>query len=143
MHIVFVCTGNTCRSPMAEHLFRAKLRKQGRKGITCGSAGLYAEKGQPATGHSTEVCKEQGVNLEGHRATPLDAREVGKIDLFVAMTDEHATVLRGMGIPEKKILRLGAGIPDPYGGDMEAYRVCRNAISAGLNELLDKLENFQ
>lgn len=143
MHIVFICTGNTCRSPMAEQLFRMKLWERGREDISCRSAGLCAENGQPATVHSIEACKEIGVDLTGHRSKLLDALEAEEVDLFVVMTGDHAAILRSVGISGKKIMILGEGIPDPYGWDIDVYRMCRDTISAGLDALLDRLEESE
>ncbi len=139
MHIEFVCTGNTCRSAMAEHIFRKKLEQSGRAGITCASAGLCAENGRPAALNAIEACREIGVRLDDHRSKLLDAQECDRTDLFAVMTADHAAILRSVGVPGKKIRVLGGGIPDPYGWDIDTYRMCRDAISAGLDALLREL----
>ena len=139
MKILFICTGNTCRSPMAEVLFRDLVKKSGRTGLFCASAGLSAPDGAPASAHAVEGCEEIGLDLSRHRAHTLSCDEVDAADLCFVMTTSHGFVLRRAGVPEEKIRVANPEIPDPYGGDLEAYRRCRDALKTALEALLEEL----
>jgi len=139
MQILFICTGNTCRSPMAEGLFKKKTIDREITSYSGASAGLCAGIGSPAAANAVDACREVGVDLSGHSSRRLDPELAGKIDWFAVMTRDHAAVLRSAGIPEEKIHVLGGGIPDPYGGDIEQYRMTRDRIDAALDALLDDL----
>ena len=135
MKIIFICTGNTCRSPMAEGLFRRLLAERGITDITCDSAGLFANPGEPAVA----ACRELGVDLSDHRAKPLSQEMLQSADLFVVMMQSHAGVLKSSGVPQEKIRVLGGGVGDPFGGSMAIYRASRDQIQKALEELLHEL----
>jgi len=139
MKILFICTGNTCRSPMAEGLFRKKAAERGLAAYVGASAGLCAGDGSPAALNAIEACREVGVDLSGHLSRYLSPELVEETDLFAVMTRNHAAVLRSAGIPEAKIHVLGEGIPDPFGGDIEQYRMTRDSLAAALDALLADL----
>ncbi len=136
MRVLFVCTGNTCRSPMAEGIFREMLKGKD-TGITCGSAGLAAADGLPPTPHAVEACREIGVDISGQRSRNLGWQDLQNTDLFAVMTKGHLQALVSDGVPETKIRVLG--VPDPYGGTLEIYRQCRDAIQASLTALVSEL----
>ena len=136
MRILFVCTGNTCRSPMAEGIFRQMLKGK-ETGVSCGSAGLAAADGLPPTPHAVEACREIGVDISGQRSRNLSWRDLQDTDLFVVMTKGHLQALAADGVPEAKIRVLC--VPDPYGGTLEIYRQCRDAIQASLKMLVRDL----
>ena len=123
MNIVFVCTGNICRSPMAEGLFKKLLEERGREDITCSSAGLAAPEGSPASINAKIAAQELGVDISEHRSRLLTRAIARDADMIVCMTREHYDVLNSI-IPEEKLYILGGGIDDPYGCDLEVYRAC-------------------
>lgn len=131
MKILFVCTGNTCRSPMAEGLFRQLLERKGAQGVFCGSAGLAAEEGQPASENAVLACREVGVDLAGHRARRVARGFLPAWDLFFPMSHTHAYILEQAGVAPEDIY-LPAPIADPFGGSLEDYRRCRDQLAAEL-----------
>ncbi len=136
--IMFICTGNTCRSPIAEGLFRELLKARKIKKVICESAGINAYAGDPAEPNAVAAAAELGADISKHRSrlyNPYMAEDTG---LFVCMTPIHAMQLEN--IPAEKKYILTGGVPDPYGGDMEEYRKCAKLISDGLEELSKSLE---
>ncbi|MCI9273452.1 MAG: low molecular weight phosphatase family protein [Clostridiales bacterium] len=143
MKVLFVCTGNTCRSPMAEGIFRKMTEEHGDgRRFYCMSAGLAAVEGEPPTEHAVAVCGEIGVDISKHRSKKIS--ELGNLeafDVFAVMTSTHAYVLRQAGVPEYKLYVLPGEIPDPFGGDMNTYRICRERIQGALNALYTLIKN--
>lgn len=133
MKILFVCTGNTCRSPMAEGLFRTLAPEH-----ECSSAGLSALPGQPASPQAVLCCKELGVDISAHRSRQLTKAELSQWDLFFPMTRAHGQVLEAAGAPGERVYYPGE-IADPYGGDLTVYRACRDRIMDELLRLREAL----
>ncbi len=133
MKILFVCTGNTCRSPIAEGLFRALAPEH-----ACSSAGLSAVPGQPASENAVACCREVGADISAHRSRLLTRSELSDYDMFFPMTGAHGRILEGAGVPSEKIY-LPRDIADPFGGDLNEYRACRDSIAAELSRFRDSL----
>lgn len=139
MKLVFLCTGNTCRSPMAKGLFERLLAEKGITDITCDSAGLFAADGEPAAENAVIACRELGVDLSAHRSKRLTNEMLQNTDLFVVMMQNHAGALKAAGVPGEKIKVLGGGVGDPFGGDLAMYRASRDQILQALRQLLQEL----
>jgi len=137
--ILFVCTGNTCRSALAEGLARARLGPE--KGVTFESAGLYALDGAPATPHALAAAAEVGVELGAHRARSVTAEMVEGADRIYAMTRAQAEALARLGPGVAKRVTLldpsGEEISDPYGADLGTYRLVRGRIRAAVEARLE------
>lgn len=149
MKIVFVCTGNTCRSSMAEALAKKWLAANAptRTDIEFVSAGLAAFPGSPASGQAIDVMRLAGVNLAGHRARQISRDYVVDSDLILTMTKGHKCALLQM-YPEStnKIYTLAefaAGqetdIPDPFAQSTEVYKKCAGEIGEYLGKALQKV----
>lgn len=135
MKILFVCSGNTCRSPLAEALARKAAREEGPDGLEVRSAGTSALFGEPASDGARRVARRHGLDLEGHSSTPLDEDLVAWADLVLTMGSTHlrrvlelggegkSALLGAFGQDRKPSGRAGPGleVPDPFGGDDEAY----------------------
>lgn len=138
--VLFLCTGNTCRSPMAEGLFRSFLEERGREDIAVSSAGLAAHPGAPASENAVAVMAEQGIDLSHHRARLATKELLQKADRIVCMTESHRNALISLGVDSGKIIVMPGGVTDPFGGSVDRYRSCRNAIAAAFPELLKILD---
>ncbi|MDD6012590.1 MAG: ribosomal protein S18-alanine N-acetyltransferase [Oscillospiraceae bacterium] len=137
MKIMFVCTGNTCRSPMAQALMEKKCREK-KLNILCRSCGLGAFSGEPASDGAVLAMESYGIDLSIHRSAGISAYMFDEYDLFVCMTPGHAVSLAPY-VPRERLLVLGGGIPDPYGGSEEVYRQCAAALDRALDALVQKL----
>ncbi len=138
MKILFVCTGNTCRSPMAEGLFNKLLADKKIDNIECSSAGLFAMTGDEVSQNSVKACERFGVDISSHRARRITSYILDETDKFVCMTKDHAASL-SLYVPTEKVIVLGDGISDPYGGDLEKYMICANSIKSALCEQFDDI----
>lgn len=128
MKVLFVCTGNTCRSPMAEGIFRKMMRERGLgEKVICQSAGLSPAEGAPAAENAVAVCREIGVDISGHTARRLIGEEIPLWNMFFTMSKTHAYILEQAGVPVQKIYVPGY-ISDPFGQDEETYRQCRDKL---------------
>lgn len=141
MKILFLCTGNTCRSPLCEGIMNKKAEEL-KLPLTAESAGLAAFVGDEASPFSRLVAEKMGVDISAHRSRPFNLYMAEEYDLFVVMSENHKAALLPY-TDEEKIVVLGGGIPDPYGGDEEIYSDCAKRISEGIDELIDKLTEIR
>ena len=128
--IIFVCTGNTCRSPMAEGYLKSKKRKD----LDVISRGLAAD-GSRVSENSVIAMNEIGIDISGHTSKQLTFSDIGESSVFICMSSSHADVLEGLGIDKMNIHVIG--ICDPYGADAETYKKCRDEIIEGIDELIE------
>lgn len=134
--VLFVCSGNTCRSPMAEGIFN---KIAGEKGIdaVATSAGCGTYGGDPVSQNSLTVCGEIGVDLTGHLSKGLNTLEVEQSHLIVPMGGGHYAILKQY-FPNKEGIEKSWDITDPYGSDEEVYRQCRDEIEGKIYKLIEE-----
>ena len=149
--ILCICTGNVCRSPMAEGLFR---KAAGNGEFRVVSAGLGAVDGQPPTPHSVSAMRELGIDISAQRSRALTADLVRQADYIFGMTHAHVDTV-GLLYPSAAdktfLLRefnelvpsYEKDIPDPIGCPYDIYVICRDQIDQSINSLLKFMEQHE
>lgn len=131
MNILFVCTGNTCRSPMAEGYLRSKALKD----VSVSSRGLSAD-GSAVSINSKTVMNEIGIDISNHISKQITPDDIVLADKIICLSPSHKAALLSAGAPKEKLFVLGNGISDPYGGNPDVYRRCRDEIINATDELI-------
>jgi glycine hydroxymethyltransferase len=150
--VLFVCTGNICRSPMAEGLFRRLLGN--RKDIEAVSAGVHAVRGQPPSLHAIHVCEQEGVDIRDLRSQPLTGTLVDRATHIFAMTGAHLETIHTFfpQAAEKTFLlrefeepgmTVWRDVPDPIGCSRDVYTVCAETIKNALPTVLAFVEQSE
>lgn len=148
--IVFVCTANMCRSPMAEYLLKDSLEPGSTWRVV--SAGTDAPNGMPPSYQAAEVLKEWGIEMSGHRSCSLTREIVDDASVIVVMTTSHAARIRWRFPDAEKKIRLlksflrnsygnDTDIPDPIGLSDVVYRGIRDLMKEAMPALIDYVEN--
>ncbi|MCX7615074.1 MAG: low molecular weight protein arginine phosphatase [Clostridiales bacterium] len=134
--VVFVCTGNTCRSPIAEGFFN-KLAKEKEMKWQAESCGVSACENQPASKNAILVMNEYGVDLTGHRSRQADEKILEQADFIICVSKRHLELIASVYPAFKDKLKvLGEDIPDPYGGNLEIYRKTAEVIQKSIEQLI-------
>ncbi len=145
--VLLVCTGNICRSPLAEALLVRALRDRGMDGINVGSAGTGAWDGAPASEGAYLVGLERGLDLSAHRARLLTREVVDEADLILTMARHHRARVDELG-GEGRVFVLGeyggregddAEVSDPFGGDLNVYRDTCAELEALVATVVERL----
>ena len=129
--VLMVCTGNTCRSPLAQVLLK-RLRPQ----WEVRSAGILARPA-PASAHSRQVARERGLDLSDHQAQKVSSSLLHWADDVLCMTENHRRALQ-QSFPEATTQTLGREISDPVGQPLEVYERCADQIEEALQDWLDQ-----
>ncbi|MBR0366620.1 MAG: low molecular weight protein arginine phosphatase [Clostridia bacterium] len=142
MKILFVCTGNTCRSAMAAAMM-ADIAEKNDLDVLIDSAGVFAEIGEKATPEAIRAMERRGIDLTAHRTKPLTDELIDMADLILVMTSAHKLLIEGMAKGKAYTLLEYAGsegdISDPYGGDDEEYEATASEIYDALVDIAEKL----
>ena len=151
--IIFVCTGNTCRSPMAEAVLRSELRRLNIRDAAVFSAGLKASENGNINPNSAAVLSENGLSIDNFSSRELDPDMLGKAYAIICMTDSQRDILMdmrwnilrraGFSDIENNVFSFsdiaGYEIPDPFGKNLDCYRLTYQKIVGGMSALIEYL----
>jgi protein-tyrosine-phosphatase len=154
LRLLFVCSGNTCRSPLAEVIALRAGTEKGRREMEIRSAGTSTTAGLDASDGALRAAERHGLSLQGHASTPLSREAVDWADLILTMGPSHLSRVRELGGDGKSALlgayaggsddATGPAVPDPYGGDDEMYEATfltlETLVSAALERLAGEAE---
>lgn len=147
--VLFVCTGNTCRSPIAEYLFRKWLGPE--SGYEVASAGVSASTGERASDGAIRALEAKKIDLSGHRSRLLTQAHIDDADLVVVMTEAHKRAVlqrfpragsRVVLLNDFSPLHRGEDVPDPFGMRADVYRATRDEIEAAMPDLVLHVRGF-
>lgn len=145
MKFLIVCTGNTCRSPMAEGIFK-DLAKKHKIDLQIKSAGTFAVDGSQISKNAIKALENIGIDIKGYKSSFLDENLVNQADVILTMTDSHRReIIRRYPQVEKKVYLLNEyafgnleDISDPFGGDLHIYELVRDQIYRAIEKIVNK-----
>ena len=143
MRVIFVCTGNTCRSPMAEKLFEDMTKDV--EGIEVESRGVMCSEGMPMAFNASVTMREMNLDTK-HSSKAITKEDIANADYVITMTASHKMYIEeafGKNDNVHTIAELSdsSDVADPYGGNIDVYRACANELKDKLMKIKDKILN--
>jgi protein-tyrosine-phosphatase len=147
MKLLFVCTGNTCRSVLAEGIARRETIERGLMDFDVSSAGTSAWNGAPASDGALLVALEHGIDLSGHRARQLTKEIIADQDVVLVMGPHHLERAEALGGERKAHLLThyaahgssDRAVSDPFGGDLNVYRATYDELEREIKRVFDRI----
>lgn len=136
MKFLFVCTGNTCRSPMAEGLARKLFKNH-----EFSSAGLFVNPFNSVSANSVQAMIDYGIDISLHKPTQVTVNLSKNYDYIIPMTLSHKMNLVSLGVDQEKILMFKEEISDPYGGDLDVYKFCAKQLKENIIKLIGEFND--
>jgi protein arginine phosphatase len=146
-HVLFVCSGNVCRSAMAEAMMKSRLNECGMEGVAVASCGTEASPLYRVPDIVRTLLAERGIELGDHRSTLMKKKHANKADLILVMASEHCAAIherfpkaasKAFLLKEYAGRGVAAEIPDPIGQPDEAYRACASEIEACIHKIVEQ-----
>lgn len=140
--IIFVCTGATCRSPMAEAILKHKLKLNNITDVCVSCAGIMAEPNTKTNINTVLALKNMGVAVKTKPAKQLTKSMVTENTLIIAITKNHAEYVKNVArVMSLSDFNSGMDIPDPYGQDLIVYERCAKILDFICDEIVEKIKN--
>lgn len=137
--IVFVCAGNTCRSPMAEMILKQMIKDKKIPWWKVSSCGIHAEVGSQISLNSAAALQEYGIRISKFKPTQLTQKIIEEAYLVICMTESQRQILDGCGNITSIAQLCGFNVFDPYGGDLERYRMTRDQLITACEIIIEKI----
>jgi protein-tyrosine-phosphatase len=149
-NLLFVCSGNTCRSPLASAIAERMARERGWSHVRFESAGTSAAVGAPASAQALQVAAEHGLDLTAHRSRALGRDLLDWADLVLVMSPAHVTRVAGLNAGDRVALvtdflegdEAGTAIEDPFGGNLDDYRRTFDQLLEAVSAVMVRLERI-